>query len=769
MPAWRAGSWAADAWAGTAWDESVAPIGRAWFATAWASGSWGASSWALAEGGAAVPTIISLTATATTATVSWVGAATQYRIDEGSATALPDGTSPDTITGLTANTEYSAPGLQLRDGPSGVWSTAFAFGTENDGSGGGEIELNVGVAVAASGAVGGVVSAGVDVTGITGIVSVSVDAAGAVGGVVSVSVLAAATGAAPSVILDPVSVAVPEGSTVSFTAGAIGDDPITVQWERDAFAAGSWTTIPGATSTTLTGTASYTGGFFSNSDQFRARFSNASGIAYTEPATLTTTLAATVAPDASALAARELSRRRTLRATSERHVNYMLKRSEAGPEKSLLFREQVPGLARLGSVGAEARGAFWTGSRLFIVAGSALLEVFSDWTTAVLGSLLTSTGRVEMAQGLFSLVVVDGPNGYVLTLANSTFSRITDPDFLGSRRVAFLDGRFIFAKPNSQQWFWSAGIDTAADYSALDFASAERRPDNIVGHLVDHGEIWLFGQGSVEVWFPAPTVDSPYARNNGANIESGLAAAFSAQRIDNTIYYVGQDERGQGVVWAIGGPSSYQPVRISTHDLEEELAKLDDLSGAWAWTYQDAGQTFYVLNVPGLSSTWVYDASVQKWHERAEFFSGDIEPWRCTTHAFAFGRHVVADADGGLYELDAYEYTNDGDVLYRLWTTPHNAAPSRQRVTFQRLRLDVTTGETASGLDPQIEMAYSNNGGFTWGAWSKRSSGKLGEWAKPVKWDRLGQGRDRVWRFRCTDDAKVSIVGLHVDAVENKT
>jgi hypothetical protein len=64
-------------------------------------------------------------------------------------------------------------------------------------------------------------------------------------------------------------------------------------------------------------------------------------------------------------------------------------------------------------------------------------------------------------------------------------------------------------------------------------------------------------------------------------------------------------------------------------------------------------------------------------------------------------------------------------------------------------------------------MAYSNDGGATWGAWVARSSGKLGEWAKPVKWDRLGQGRDRVWRFRATDDAKVSIIGLHVDAEES--
>lgn len=475
----------------------------------------------------------------------------------------------------------------------------------------------------------------------------------------------------------------------------------------------------------------------------------------------------TLADDAGALLAARKARRRTLRAAVERHVNYMLKRAEA-PEKNQFYREQVPGLTLLANLGGAIRGAWWTGSRLFVVAGAKLYEVASDWSTTERGSLNTGAGRVSMAQGLFSLVLVDGANGYTLRLSDNSFAQITDPDFLGSERVAFLDGRFIFVQPGTQKFYWSAGIDTASDYNALDFASAESAPDNIVGHLIDHRELWLFGEKVTEVWISAPTLDQVYQRQ-GASIEVGLAAAHTAQQIDNTIYFLGKDARGQGIVWAIGGSSAYQPIRISTNALEEQLAKLDDLSGAWAWTYQDAGQTFYVLHVPGLESTWVYDASVQQWHERAEFVSGDLQRWRADTHVFAFGTHVVGDSSGKLYELDPYEYTNAGDVLYRLWVTPHNSVPSRQRVFFSRVRLDVTTGETRSGLAPNMEMSYSNDGGYTWSVWLPRSTGRLGEWAKPVKWDRNGMGRDRVWRFRCTEDAKVSIVGLHVDAQEGQS
>jgi len=731
-----------------------------------------------------VPTIGTVTAGDTSLSFVYTGPATHYRVfllggSPGSWVSIP--ASPVSVTGLTANTEYT---IQISGNGSTVADEESA-GTNNPGTGGGELTPGTLVTFAASAVIGATFSATASsVAGVT----VSMAATGAIGSVFSASATAvggvsvsfaasAPIGAAfaggvlvadvivpPAVTLDPVSVTAPEGSTVTLTAAFSGFPAPTVQWFRDPAAAGSWTTIPGATGLSYTTPPlSFFGGEASSGDRYKAVATNGAGTAETEAATVTVSLEGSVTADAGALRASRESRRRTLRATSERMVNYMLKRAE-GPEKNQFFREQVPGLTQLATLSGPIRGAWWTGSRLFVVAGASLLEIGRDWTATERGTLGTSTGRVSIAQGLFALVLVDGPNGYVLQLSNNTFARITDPDFLGSDRVAFLDGRFIFVERGTQRFYWSAGIDTPSDYSALDFASAESAPDNIVGHLVDHREVWLFGEYTTEVWVSAPTVDQVYQRQ-GASIEAGLAAPHTAQQIDNTVYFLSKDKRGQGMVFAIGGSSAYQPLRISTNALEEQIAKLDDLSGAWAWTYQDAGQTFYVLQVPGLESTWVYDASTQQWHERAEW-TGDLERWRADTHVFAFGKHVVGDSAGRLYELDPYEYTNAGDPLYRLWVTPHSAAPTRQRVYFSRLRLDVTTGETRSGLSPQIELSYSNDGGYTWGAWSPRSSGELGQWAKPVKWDRLGMGRDRVWRFRCTDDAKVSIVGLHVDAQE---
>jgi hypothetical protein len=77
-----------------------------------------------------VPELSGSTPDAESAELSWSGLADEYRINGSAAAALPDGTSPDTITGLTTNTEYKTPGSQLRY-LGGPWSAALQFGTTN--------------------------------------------------------------------------------------------------------------------------------------------------------------------------------------------------------------------------------------------------------------------------------------------------------------------------------------------------------------------------------------------------------------------------------------------------------------------------------------------------------------------------------------------------------------------------------------------------------------------------------------------------------------
>ena len=378
------------------------------------------------------------------------------------------------------------------------------------------------------------------------------------------------------------------------------------------------------------------------------------------------------------------------------------------------------------------------------------------------GTLLSNTGRVDMAQGSTQLIIVDGPYGYCLTLTTNAFARITDAAFLGADRVGYLDGFFIFNSPGTDDFYISTQND-GTTFDALQYQSAMSQPDLITGIIVDHRECWVFGARSAEVWFNAGNPDFPLERNNGAILETGCVAKHSAQKLDNRVFWLSQDLNGAGMVMMASG---YQPARISTHAIEERIAESSDMAGATAFCYQQNGQSFYVLNVPGIDTTLVYDVSTGSWHERAELVAGELAQWRGSCFLYAHGKNLIGGSDGNLYELDTEANTNAGDVLYRERTSPHASIPSRNRVKFSHMRLDVTVGETGQGTAPVLEMCYSDDGGFTWSNWRQRSTGAVGKYRQRVDWHMLGQAQDRVWRFRCTDDAKTAILGLYVDATE---
>lgn len=452
----------------------------------------------------------------------------------------------------------------------------------------------------------------------------------------------------------------------------------------------------------------------------------------------------------------------TRRADIQRAVNLYLVGMET-PNKAPFIMDSVPGLILLVSLGSEIRGTYSTGSRGFVVAGSTLYEVHSNWSYTSRGTLASSTGTVDMAHGLSQLVIVDGSAGYVLRLSSNGFETITSEAFNGSTRVAFLDNYFVFTTPGTQQYQITA-INDATTIDALDFASAESNPDNIVCHLVVQDDLVLFGEVSTEFHFNSGASDYPFEKARGIGFPIGCAAAHSAQTIDTTAFWIGKDENGSGIVYKLEGR---QPRRISTTAVEQALQGSTDISEATAYCYQRHGLTFYCLNAPGLSSTWCYEVSTGQWHERCDLDAdGQFEPHRATCHMFVFGAHLVGDADGKLYELDSDTYTNAGDPLVRERISPHSAAPGLVNVFYNRFVLHCTTGEAPQGVDPYVELSYSNDSGATWGSPILRSLGKVGERFARVVWNRLGMSRDRVWKTRFSGNAPFSIVGADVDTTK---
>jgi hypothetical protein len=385
---------------------------------------------------------------------------------------------------------------------------------------------------------------------------------------------------------------------------------------------------------------------------------------------------------------------RSVNAADNRMVNLF---PEVIPEggKEAGFLSRAPGLNFLQTVGTGPIRALWAhqtnGSDFYVVSGNQFYKLTGLNATPTLLGTVAGTGPVSIADnGTQLFIAANGPS-YIYNEVTNVFAQITDPDFAGAVTVAYLDGYFVFNQPNSQI-IWVSQLLDGTSVDPLDFASAEGSPDGVVGLIADHRELWVFGTDSVEVWYDSGAADFPLQRIQGAFNEIGCVSAYTIAKMDNGLFWLGTDARGQGIVYRANG---YTGVRISTHAVEYAIAQYGNISDAIAYTYQQEGHAFYVLTFPSGNATWVYDVATQAWHERAGFDDGEFMRHRSNCQCNFGGNIIVGDFENGnIYTFDLDVYADNGDI--QKWLRSWRALPTGQnnlkRTAHHSLQLDCETG-----------------------------------------------------------------------------
>lgn len=471
--------------------------------------------------------------------------------------------------------------------------------------------------------------------------------------------------------------------------------------------------------------------------------------------------------------------------------------AEGGKEAAFLSR--TPGLRYLTTCGVgPVRGEWQVGSYGYVVSGTEFYKVDTSWVATKVGDV-TGVGPVSMADNGLQIFIACNPDGFIYDLATGVLAQITDPDFPGAVTVSYLDGYFVFNEPNSQK-VWVTALLDGSNIDGLEFASAEGAPDNLVSLIVDHREAWLFGSNSIEVWYDSGDVDFPLTRIQGAFNEIGCAAPYSVAKLDNGLFWLGSDARGRGIVYRANG---YTGQRISTHAVEWRIQQYANISDAIGYTYQQDGHAFYVLVFPDADTTWVYDVATQAWHERASWVVDHFTRHRGNCQMSFNDEIVIGDYENGnIYAFDLTVYADNNEV--QRWLRSWRALPTGQndlkRTAHHALQLDCETGVglqgvdptdplgfllteggdllvtesgdpifvtvvTTQGVDPQVMLRWSDDGGHTWSNEHMRSMGRIGRYGYRTIWRRLGMTtklRDRVYEVSGTDPVKIAIMGAEL-------
>lgn len=340
-------------------------------------------------------------------------------------------------------------------------------------------------------------------------------------------------------------------------------------------------------------------------------------------------------------------------------VNFIPGVSEREGASSPSKLTSAPGLRQVVQGSGAVRGARDVEGKLFVVIGTQLVWVKSDYSVQYLGTI-SGAGRVSMTHNQITggneVVIGNGTSGYVYSTVTGALTQITDDAFPGFLICDYVDSYILGIEPLRRFWFHS-DLASATSYISTDRYEAEASPDRMRSLIVDHREVIVFGERTTEVFINTGASAATFERATGTVIEVGCLATHSVAKMDSSTFWLGHD----GIVYRLDG---YTPQRISTLPIEQALSRSSKASlyNAFAVTYEDRGHKIYYLTVND-GHTWGYDISTGEWHRRQSF---GLDRWRINTLTRWNNKWIAGDyTNGQLYEVD-WDYMLEGcDPLVR--------------------------------------------------------------------------------------------------------
>ena len=394
-------------------------------------------------------------------------------------------------------------------------------------------------------------------------------------------------------------------------------------------------------------------------------------------------------------------------------------------------------------------------NQMYVVFGNSLfLFEAGSWTT--ISTSVLGTSLVQFTDNGTHLFFIADKIPYFMSFSTKIVSEASGGAYSASSSLTFLDSYILFSRDFSNQFYWTDLGSTTAN--PLNFATAESSPDKIIALISHNMEIFVFGEKTTEIWYNAGQTDITFARRGNAIIESGCLASNSIAKIGSTLIWLSSQSRGGIQVSMLNG---YSAERVSTYPIEQFLSTLPitDLKLASAFSQQIDGHDLYILNVPNINETFVFDLTTGFWTTFTSSFGTNIGPYKAIGSAFYEGQHYTGDADGNLYILDSNQYTDNGNFIQFERTAPV-ITNENKRIFYDQLRLDFFTG-TNTQLS-QVMVDFSDDGGATWGN-EYLVEYEPGDFAGYIELRRLGFGRNRVFRVRCSGDQYWSLSDASLD------
>lgn len=358
------------------------------------------------------------------------------------------------------------------------------------------------------------------------------------------------------------------------------------------------------------------------------------------------------------------------------------------------------------------------------------------------GTGINATAEITIAGGIITAIDIDNPG------KNYTVGDILT---VNSANVGGTGAGFQYT------------INTfALAFDPLDIAAKSGSADPIAAIITVHQELWLVGQLTTEIWIGTGSADFFFQQVQGAFIDHGCIAPYSATNQDVVTFWLSENKQGKCIVMQGVG---YQVKEVSTPRIVSEFQNYGTVSDAIGFCFQIADHAYYALIFRTQNKSWLYDLTTGFWAEWVWLDAqGNFNAHRANCSMFAYGQVLVGDfANGKILTLSDTIYTDDGMPIIHLRSFSQIMMQG-DRVTYQQFiaTMQVGTANPDDNYDPPVLLSWADDGGEIFGFPVEQGLGKGGKFLTQLSWNRLGMARSRVFQIQWSAPVKTALSGAYI-------
>jgi hypothetical protein len=142
--------------------------------------------------------------------------------------------------------------------------------------------------------------------------------------------------------------------------------------------------------------------------------------------------------------------------------------------------------------------------------------------------------------------------------------------------------------------------------------------------------------------------------------------------------------------------------------------------------------------------------------------NGNIQKWIRSWRALPTGQNNLKRTAQHSMQLDVESGVGLNGIIY---PPSNNSAIANIAIASIAVAGSNSIQILDVGVDPQVLLRWSDDGGHTWSNYHAKSLGGIGATGKRVIWRRLGMTmklRDRVYEVSGTDPVKIAIMGAEL-------